>query len=355
MSKKTKKIGVKELVPGMILAKEVIQNNIKLLEKEMVITSNYIKKIQNLDSFMQVCVYDDEQEEEEIQDFISKSAIELKKKEQVLKTFSNKLSTVFKSIENDTKPNMKELRELQKNILEESKDYGIIIKSIVNAREVDEYFCRHSINVSILSYMLGRWMGFNERDLTLLSYSGILHDIGKVKININILNKPFELTPAEFEAMKKHTVIGYEVVKQMPYLNEAVAFGVLMHHEKVDGSGYPLKLSNDKIHIFGKIIAIADIFDAMTSNTAYRKKESPLKALELMKQEAINKLDLNCWTVFFNNMINYYIGEMVRLNTGEIGKIIKIDPYNICKPLIMVNSEFIDLKQQKNVYIEDLV
>lgn len=350
-----KEINANELMPGMILAQEIKKNGVKLLNKDVVLTSKYINNIKAIDSVLQVMIYKNEKEQKEINEFIYKSIKKLYEKEKVFTELSRKLDDVCRRMEQNPKVILTELRNLQQNMLGESEDYAVTMRSIINNRKVDEYLYRHSINVGILSHMLGKWIGLSNTELTSLTYAGMLHDIGKIRIESTILNKKGKLTREEFTVMKTHTVIGYEIVKQIPYMNESVSMGVLMHHERCDGSGYPLKLKNDKIHTYGKIIAIADEFDAMTSNRAYKSKQSPFKVLEIMQDQALSKLDYSYWSVFLKGMMNCYIGEMVKLNNGDVGKIISIDERNISKPLLLVNSNFIDLKEKNDIFIEDII
>ncbi|MCY6369635.1 HD-GYP domain-containing protein [Clostridium ganghwense] len=355
MDKNVKELNVNELLPGMILAREIRKNGVKLLDKDVILNSKFIEKIKKVDYLLQVLVYDNEDEDKQIHDFIVKSIKKLNEKEKVFGEISNKLDNICKEIEVNSKISMTELRNVQKNLLEESKDYSSTMRSIINGRDVDEYIYRHSINVGILSNMLGKWIGLSVKDLNLLTYAGILHDIGKIRIDSKILNKKSKLTSEEFRIIKTHSVIGYEIVKHIPYMDENVSMGVLMHHERCDGSGYPLKLKDEKIHTFGKIIAIADEFDAMTSNRVYKKKQSPFKVLEIMQEEALSKLDFKFWSIFLNGMVNCYIGEMVKLNTGDVAKVVRMDINDISRPLLLVKDDFIDLKERKDIFIEDLI
>ena len=182
---------------------------------------------------------------------------------------------------------------MSKEILDNLNDYDSILKSITNSRDIDEYLTSHCVNVALLSSMLGKWLNLPKKDLTLLTYSAFLHDIGKTKVNQTILNKPSKLTKSEFEEIKKHSIYSYDLVKNIPYLDESVSLGVLMHHERLDGSGYPLGLKEDKISAFAKIIGITDMFDAMTSDRVYSKKQNPFKVLEIMQHDCMGLLDYN--------------------------------------------------------------
>ena len=128
-----------------------------------------------------------------------------------------------------------------------------------------------------------------------------------------------------------------------------------MHHEREDGSGYPLSLKGEAIHQFGKIIAIADVFDAINSNRGYKKKKPPFEALQIVKNESLGKLNYEYSKVFIEHIVNYYLGEEAILNSGERCKIIQMNVNNLEKPLILKKNEFIELTKEKNLYIEELV
>lgn len=349
----TKTIKCAEIQPGMILSKDFIVNNQTLLNKNVEISPRLAQKLlalfpqENLDIFSP----------ENPNNSIYNDTIEARKK-QIEKVFNSLVTVaeeIFNRINEKDQVEMDVIREASRDILDFSHHQGSLIKNVLEIREVDEYTYRHSVNTSILSVMLGRWLGFSERDLKLLCYSGILHDIGKAKIPHKILNKKSTLTSSEYKEMKKHPVIGYEIVKKIPFMDNRVALAVLMHHERIDGSGYPLKLKGNKITTFAKIIAIADTFDAMTSNRVYRGKLCPLDVLATLKEESFSTLDISFCNIFIENMLNYYIGDHVILSDGQLGTLVKIDINDIRHPLVVVNNTFYDLSVRKDLTIENIL
>ncbi|GCD11179.1 HD-GYP domain-containing protein [Clostridium tagluense] len=349
MRPKVKSISIYELKPNMILAEDLILNGLNLLTKESALNSSIIKKILDFYPSNTISINDFEQAMEEP---ISQR---LTQTEKVLNNFSNRIDNFLNSIDNNPELDLTEIRVMSKEILDDLNDYGSILKSISSSRNIDDYLIRHCVNVAFLSSMLGRWLNLPNRDLTLLTYSAFLHDIGKTKVSPSILNKSSKLTKLEFDQIKKHSVYSYEFVRNIPYLDESVSLGVLMHHERIDGSGYPLHLKEDKISVFAKIIGIADMFDAMTADKVYGKKQNPFVALEIMQHDCMGLFDYNYLTTFITQMSNYYTGEMVKLSDGSIGKVIKIDINNIARPLISIDSNFIDLSIEKNIFITELI
>jgi len=354
MKPKVKSISIYELKPNMILAENLILNGLTLVAKEIALNNSMINKILEFYPSDTIIVYESK-DDPVIPSLRDSRKQALIKTENLLNHFSNKIGKFLNSINKDSEPDLTEIRTMSKEILDNLNDYGSIIASITNSRTIDEYLTRHCVNVALLSSMLGKWLNLPENDLTLLTYAAFLHDIGKTMVNPTILNKPSKLTKSEFEEIKKHSIYSYELIRNIPYLDKSVSLGVLMHHERLDGSGYPLGLKEDKINTFGKIIGITDMFDAMTSDKVYSKKQNPFKVLEIMRNECMGLLDYSYLNTFIKHMLNYYTGEIVRLSDGSIGKIIKIDLNNISKPFISIDSDFIDLSKSKDLFIVELL
>lgn len=344
-----------DLKEGMVIAKDVFMGETKLINKNTTLNKALIEKINNIFSYNSVPIvlssfssYD-----VEIKDIDKNS--DFMESEKIFESISNSVEEILFSLKFTSQPKLNNIREISKNIVDKITDYTNALKSISNEREIDEYLVRHSVNVSVLGSMMGKWLNFSQKDITLLTYAGLLHDIGKTKLPHNILNKPSKLNKEEFDIIKKHPIIAYEIIKKIPYMDSSVSLSVLMHHERIDGSGYPLGLKNNNISNFGKIIGIADMYDAMTSNKVYSKRLSPFKALDIMQKEYINKLDPVYLNVFIQRISDYFTGEMIKLNNNSVGKIIKMDLNNISKPLILVKEEFIDLKEREDIIIEDII
>lgn len=229
-----------------------------------------------------------------------------------------------------------------------------IVRCINQVKDVDEYTYNHSVNVSLLSMLIGKWLGFTQEKLQLVTQAGLLHDIGKVNIPLGILNKPGKLTGEEYEEIKKHSVYGYRMLENSTVSKE-VSLGVLMHHEREDGKGYPTGAKGDKINAFAKVIAVADIYDAMTSNRVYRGKESPFEVFELMEEKTIGELDTKVVYAFLHNIAAYYIGDSIKLSSGELGEVVYINPRHISRPIVKVGENYYDLSKNSKLKIEEII
>jgi len=354
MSEQTKRISFNKLKIGMIVSKNVEQNGRILLKKDVVITDLMIKKIQKLYFIGNIEVYGKSTEKKEVK-------IETKKEkqhnivEEEFKEISFRLQKTFRQLANENGIAMNEIREFSQKIQDELKPSSIVIKNIVLYGSGVDSIYRHGVNVAALSALLGQWIGLEKAQINLLVYSAILHDFGKTKIDRDVLEKGTSLSKNEFNIIKTHANAGYQIVKEISFLDKAVSYGILMHHERLDGSGYPLGLKGNEIHDFAKIIAIADVFDAINSNRGYKRKKLPFEALQIVKTESLGKLDYEYVKVFLEHIVNYYTGEEVLLNTNEKCQIIQMNINNLEKPLILKNGDFIDLEKEKNLYIKEML
>ena len=354
MEEITKSIGFNKLEPGMIIAKNLEQNGRILLKKDMSITEQMIKKMQKLYFIETVEIYDRRAAQKQVS-IEAKKQSESNKLEEEFREISTKLQKTFRHIANDNEAAMNDIREFSQKIQNELKPSSIVIKNIVLYGSGEDSIYRHGVNVSALSALLGKWVGLEDSKINLLVYSAILHDIGKTKVDRDVLKKESALTSNEFNSIKTHTNVGYKIVKDFALLDKSVSYGVLMHHERLDGSGYPLGLKGDGIHPFAKIIAIADVFDAINSDRGYKRKKLPFEALQIVKNEGLGKLDFEYVKIFLEHIVGYYTGEQVLLNTNEKCKIIQMNVNNLEKPLILKDKEFIDLEKEKKLYIKEML
>ncbi|MDW8799679.1 HD-GYP domain-containing protein [Clostridium sp. A1-XYC3] len=344
-------VSVQELKAGMISAQKIMFNNLILISPGLIFTESIIGKLKEKYLFDKVLIYSDQEVEES--DLPKQKTVE--EIEKSFQEFSDIVEDMFSTIENTNKANVDEIRLFGKKIQDELGPPSLVIKNIVLHGSGDDCIYRHSVNVAALSSMIGNWMGLDEKEVNLLTYAAILHDFGKTKIDKRILSKSDTLTRGEYELIKKHPIIGYEFAKNIPYLHQTVGYGIVMHHERLDGSGYPLRLKGNEIHLFAKIIAISDVFDAINSDRPYRKKMDPFSALETIRRESLGRLDYECCKMFIEHVANYYIGEKVLLSNNKVCKIVQVDFKNLSKPLLLSDSGFIDFKNEKGVSIERLM
>lgn len=229
-----------------------------------------------------------------------------------------------------------------------------ILTFLHNVQDKNPYLYSHPVNVAFLSFLIGKWMGVDYEKLGNLVRTGLLYDIGKAKIRDSLLNKTEPLTLEEMEIMKSHPVISYKILKSIDALDLEVLQGVIFHHERIDGSGYPLGLKGSNINLFSRIIAVADTFDAITTTRPYSTKKSPLEALEEIQANSFNLLDQDICNVFVNKLTNYYNGREIMLSTEQVGSIVFIDPSKISKPVVCCDNEYLDLSVETDIKIIEI-
>ncbi len=198
----------------------------------------------------------------------------------------------------------------------------------------DEYTFKHSVDVATMAMIVAKQHGLNKNQVYEIGVAGLLHDLGKSKIPNEVLNKPARLTDEEFEIMKQHSVFGYNILKEKDSVSDHIRFGVLQHHEKVNGNGYPMGISADKIHLYAKILSVVDIYDALVTARPYKKAFSQRDAVEMI-MSMTNELDLEIMKSFMESMILYPVDSIVQLSNGEKAKVVKNNPGYILRPKVV--------------------
>lgn len=249
-----------------------------------------------------------------------------------------------------------ECRELVENHIALMVDVSGVLDTLHRIKSHHENTFQHSLNIAILAGILGKWLGFQGLKLKDIILAGLLHDIGKVLIPAEVLSKQDALTAKEAELIRQHPDEGYKLLIPMPEMAEEVKLGVLQHHEREDGSGYPLGLRRDMIHLFAKIIAVADLYEHLSSVEGEKAGTPPLAAMENILVQMYDKLDpVICWT-FSDNLSKYFIGMPVRLNDGRTAKIVMINNNALARPVVQTrDGVLIDLFEQRQVEIISLL
>jgi putative nucleotidyltransferase with HDIG domain len=215
---------------------------------------------------------------------------------------------------------------------------------LTQLRSQDEYTVSHSINVCILSLAFGRHLKLSREQLGFLGLGTLLHDIGKMKIPLEILNKPGKLTDPEFEIMKSHVILGKEVMEATKdFPSEAMEL-LLQHHERISGKGYPYGLQGNQISLFGQIISIMDVYDAMTTNRVYRKATPPHEAIKMIYEGISTDFAKEMVENFIKTIGIFPIGSQVEINHADIGMVMSSNPENTLRPTVLL---LYDSKRQR--------
>jgi putative nucleotidyltransferase with HDIG domain len=230
----------------------------------------------------------------------------------------------------------------------------VIYIPLKKLQNFDEYTYSHSLNVSIVATLIGKSMGFDDFLIKKLSLSALLHDVGKSKVDINLINAPRGLTHEEFEHMKNHVKYGNELCSAHGINDEDVLSGLLYHHERFDGKGYLSGLKEEEIPLFGRIIAIADVYDALTSKRSYKNCWNNYKAVSHILQNSTKMFDPECVSAFVKVFGIYPPGTKILLNDYRIATVIASKRENELQPMLQIGNDIVDLSKEKSYILKVL-
>lgn len=310
-----RKVGIFALQPGLVLARAIYNHNVGLLlGKGTVLTHQSIRKLESY-GVPYVYVEDDLLTGIEPVPLIS---------HKVRRVAEQQLEKIMSSVRATGKLRIKsaETDVVTQQILDQLVSKKHLMLNLMDLRVRDNYTFVHSVNVCVLALMTGLTLGYTKNELLLLGTGALLHDVGKEMIPDMVLNKPGRLNAEEYEIIKNHTFYGYELIRAVKSLGEIPAIISLQHHEHYDGSGYPQGLKKNAFHEFAQIVAIADKFDALTSNRVYRRAFLPHQAYELCAASGNYFVHEKIMRAFLYNIAAYAPGTMVQLNTGQVGVVI---------------------------------
>lgn len=232
--------------------------------------------------------------------------------------------------------NAEKLLKVFKALISEIRGAKNVINLLTNVQVHDNYIFAHSTNVTIYTLAMAVKLGFDDKKLSEIGIGGMLHDIGKTMVPLEILNKQTKLTDQEFDLIKKHTEYGFESLRNQSSISLLSAHCAFQHHEKMDGSGYPRKLKGDEIHPYAKIMAVADVFDALTAHRAYRKAMLPHEAMEIIYAGANTHFEADLINTFQKSVASYPVGITVKLNTGETAVVADYKFHSPGRPVVRV-------------------
>lgn len=262
------------------------------------------------------------------------------------------LKNIIENLSADKAVNYGDIRHISEIIYAQNNESENIVKFLNEVKEYDDYTYTHSLNTAFYSMLICKWMKMTEDEVKLAIQAGLLHDIGKMDVPKEILNKNGILTRDEFEIIKKHTSYGYDRVnsfKDSSNISDNVRKAVLLHHERIDGTGYPFKIASDEISFFARIISVADVFDAMTSDRIYKKRSSPFEVFEMFKTVGVSMFDADMVNIFVKNIAAYYTDVDVLLNDGRTGRVVYIPPQDVARPVVKIDSDYLDLSKEDGI------
>lgn len=303
---------------GAVLAKAIYNEKGQILLNEgITLKEALIRRLQDLGiSYIFI-------KEEGTEDIEYKGTLSDSTRREAIQT----ISCTFEKIQNDPKLTSsfvvekatKRFSDIIRNLLTEINEKQDLLHLLSDAFTHDNYIFTHSLNVTLYSLAIGMQLGLTIKELETLGLGAIFHDIGKLKVPLDVLLKPDRLSDTEYEAIKKHAEEGFEILRKVHTIPLLVAHCAYQHHERLNGTGYPRGLQGSDIHSFGKIIAVADVFDAVTSNRVYRKAMLPSEGLEILYAGSGTLFDQKVIEAFRLAVAIYPVGLSVELNDGRKG------------------------------------
>lgn len=332
---------------GVYLAKDILTAEGKvLLAKGTKLTKAYLKRLKEFGyTHLYVC---DNKEDEELE---IAEPIKEKTRMQAIKAVKETLAKALTW--QDLKIN--QINRLATIIVDEISGSNDVIFNMMEIKEHDDYTYSHSVNICIISTIIGKLLGLPPIRLKKLAVGALLHDLGKIYIEKDILDKDTNLTPEETQRIHQHPKFGFERLRIYPELSILSAHVAYQHHEREDGSGYPRGLCEKDIHPFAKIVAVADSYDAMISNRPYKKPVFSHIAIAELKANSPRKYDQKAATALTWAVAPYPIGSVVLLTNKQKAVVVNTKRKKTVVQIIngKQKSDFLEIEKKTKIQIED--
>ncbi len=329
-----RKVHIRNITQDMVLARPVLLRNTVLLNQGVSHLDKYIDFLESIGVYS-LYIEDSLSEGIDVPELVS---------EQTLIRCRNELQITFDTFERTGALETTELASASHTILDELLERDDILISLDNIGTTDANTLSHSLNVTIYSLLLGTKLGYPRSKLQILAEGAMLHDIGKTVLDQDVLFKPGKLTKAEFEHVKKHTVFGYEILCENPFISSVAKNIALYHHERLNGEGYPEGICKKNIHPFARIVAISDVYDALTMDRCYRKSMPVSKAVCILQEDAKEKLDPDFVDVFIKQLAIFPNGSFVKLSDGRVGIVKSQNQGQPFRPVVRILYELDGMK-----------
>ena len=362
-----KRLSITQLIPGMIVAEDVYDMEHELLaSKGTVLTDRLITK---LDLYGILTIFAEDtvpavQSSDDTSDSGNSGSsyserIKSSPEFQLFKEDFEKEVDLFREnmnmvVQKNTALDVKTLLKNTLAIVSNHSGSISILDMLQNMREYDDSTYTHSLNVALICNILAGWLKLPTSEIELATACGLFHDIGKMLIPYSIIAKPGKLSEEEFATIKTHPSLGYQLLLSQN-VDDHVKNAALMHHERSDGTGYPLKLKGNQIDPYARIVAIADVYDAMTAARCYRGPLCPFRVIEMFEAEGFQKYDVSILLPFLENVVNSCLQNRCLLSDGRTGTIIYINKEKLSRPVVQYGEEYINLADQPDLKIERLL
>lgn len=361
-----KRLSTMQLLPGMVVAQDVYSYDRHcVMQQGTVLTDKLITKL-DLYGILTLFVEDVQVEEDLV--------MPPDEGDEGL-SYSQRIqsSPVFKKFKADYELNVDTFKDALNNVVERNIELDVntllhrtldmiaagrgqigILDMLQNMREYDDSTFTHCLNVGLICNVLATWLKFPQEEIELATACGLFHDIGKLTIPHAIITKPGKLDSHEYAMIKKHPISGFQLL-QAQSVDDHIRNAALMHHERSDGCGYPMRLSGNQIDPYARLVAIADVYDAMTAARVYRGPLCPFRVIEIFEQEGFEKYDTGYLLTFLENVVQTYIRNRCRLSDGRTAEIIFVNKDKLSRPMVRCGTDYINLADHADLCIEELL
>lgn len=361
--KNMKRLSTLQLIPGMIVAENVLSYDHQLILSRGTILTD--KTITKLDLYGILTLYVEDSIPASSGDFAA--VPEPSYSERVIN------SPEFQRFREEYRAGVENLKNIINNVVQRNLKLDVpvllqgcidiiakgrgqisIIDMLGNMHEYDDSTFAHCMNVALINYLFASWLKWSDADVEMAAACGLLHDIGKLTVPYEILTKPGKLSAEEYDQIKRHPISGYQLLLSQD-VDEHILYAALMHHERNDGTGYPMHLTGSQIDKFARVTAIADVYDAMTSARVYRGPLCPFRVIEIFEADGFQKYDVEYLLTFLENVVNTYIRNRCLLSDGRAGDIIYTNRTKLSRPIVQCGTEYVNLSERPDLTITRLL
>lgn len=351
-----RRIAVEHLRPGMVLAVTVYdEKGRSLLANGHILQESYIDRLLQL-GVQAVFIVDERLQDISVVDMLS-DEVKLK----VCKALENMITEV----QGGADYNAQQIRFLVGHILQDIVNRRGVLSNIMDMRSYDDYTYMHCIKVCALSMVLGMGLNLSKQGLVEIGVGAIMHDIGKIFVPLQILNKPIGLNLHEYSEVQQHANHGFSILREYTNISLVSAHVAYQHHERYDGSGYPRRLKGDEIHIYARLVAVADVYDALTSNRVYRRAYLPHQAVEYIMAGAGTQFSYKVVQAFLQHVPMYPVGSIVRLTDNRVGAVVDVNQGLVGRPVVRILYDHrgqrlremyeINLSNYNTLFVKDII
>lgn len=331
-------ISIHAAKPGMVMGRPIYNEaGNPLVQKNVTITEGIIRRLEQI-NIQYIYIEDEISEGIEVEETVplkirTEAISHIEESFRQMKGLNNREAAFVLDRQS------KELRMLVDDLLNSILESHEILTVLTDAFLYDESLYHHSFNVTLYSLMIAKELDYPREELRTIGLGALLHDVGKMMLPPNLLQKPGKLTAEEFEMMKLHTRYGFDILRNLHTVSLLVAHCAYQHHERLNGSGYPRGLVGDDIHPYAKIVAVADVFDALTSDRVYRDKMLPSQAISILESESGILFEKRVVEAIKKTVSHYPNGTVVCLSDGRRGIVAKQNLNHSSRPFVRIFEE----------------